>query len=168
MIIAPPEALVSLLEPWNKFYGHSKMAETIVVALHIGGVLLGGGMAIATDRGTLRALRVRTEERAFYLRELASTHRWVLADLVVVVLSGLALLASDLETFWGSAIYWTKMALFVALLVNGLVMTRAETTLRVNSGDTTPAWNTLRRTAITSFALWFIVAVLGIALVNFS
>ena len=65
MMIAPPEALVSLFQPWNDFYAHSKLAETIVTFLHVGGVLLGGGLAIAADRGTLRALRLelRRERR---------------------------------------------------------------------------------------------------------
>jgi len=168
MIIAPPEALVSLFEPWNKFYGHSKLAETIVVSLHIGGVLLGGGLAIASDRGTLRSFRVTIEERAVYLRELAAVHRWVLTGLVLVVLSGFALLASDIETFWGSWIYWTKMALFVLLLLNGLMMTRAEASMRASPDTATTALTTLRRTAISSLALWFIIAVFGVALVNFS
>jgi hypothetical protein len=38
MLIAPPEALVKLTEPWNKFYSDSKLTETIVMFLHTAGV----------------------------------------------------------------------------------------------------------------------------------
>src|SRR3954466_12127392 len=122
-MIAPPQALVSMLQPWNEFYAHSKLAETIVVFLHIGGILLAGGLAVAADRGSLRAMKIAAGERHHYTRELASVHRWVLAGLTLVIISGLALLASDIETFFGSWIYWIKMALFVLLLINGLGMT---------------------------------------------
>ncbi|HXT19100.1 MAG TPA: hypothetical protein VN706_25960 [Gemmatimonadaceae bacterium] len=166
-MIAPPSSLVDLLKPWNDFYSHSKTAETIVQFLHIGGLLMAGGLAIAADRGTLRALRIAASDRTHYTRELASVHRWVITGLVVVVLSGLALLTSDLETFWGSAIFWIKMALVVILLVNGLFMTRAEAVIE-RGDDSAAAWQTLHRTAVSSLTLWFIITALGIALVNFS
>jgi uncharacterized membrane protein len=167
-MIAPPSFLVDALKPWNDFYSHSKAAETIVQFLHVGGLLLAGGLAIAADRGTLRALRIAASDRAHYTNELTSVHRWVLTGLSVVVLSGLALLASDLETFWGSAIFWIKMAFVVILLVNGLFMTRAEAALRRDASEASPAWQSLHRTAVSSLMLWFIITALGLALVNFS
>ncbi|HEX4682690.1 MAG TPA: DUF6644 family protein [Gemmatimonadaceae bacterium] len=167
-MIAPPSSIVDLLKPWNDFYSHSKTTETIVQFLHVGGLLLAGGLAIAADRGTLRALRIAASDRTHYTKELGSIHRWVLTGLFVVVLSGLALLASDLETFWGSAIFWIKMALVVILLVNGLFMTRAEAALRRDTSESSPAWRSLHRTAVSSLVLWFIITALGLALVNFS
>ena len=167
-MIAPPDALVSMFKSWNDFYSHSKMAETVVTSLHVCGLVLGGGLAIAADRGTLRALKISANDRAHHTNELAAVHRWVLTGLTIVVLSGLAMFAADIETFWGSWIYWTKMALFVLLLVNGLVMTRAESALRQNPAESSPAWGTLRNTAISSLGLWFAITILGIAVVNFS
>lgn|SRR6185437_748038 len=167
-MIAPPQALVELLKPWNDFYSHSKTTVTIVTFVHIGGILLAGGLAIAADRGTLRALQIAAGDRAHYTRELRSVHRWVITGLVAVVLSGLLMLASDFETFWGSAIYWIKMTLVVILLVNGYGMMRAEAQLERDASESSPAWAALRRTAISSLVLWFIITALGIALVNFS
>jgi hypothetical protein len=142
--------------------------QTVVTFLHVGGLLLAGGLAIAADRSTLRALRIAAHERPHYLRELDAVHRWVITGLVVVVLSGLALLASDIENFFGSGIFWVKMVLVVALLVNGLTMTRAETALKRDAGENAPAWRALHRVAVTSLGLWFMIAALGVALVNFS
>src|SRR5689334_24386136 len=96
-----PESLVSLLKPWNEFYSHSKAAATIVIFLHVGGLLLAGGLAIAADRSTLRALRVGVGERTQWMRELNAVHRWVITGLSFVVVSGLLLLTADIETFFG-------------------------------------------------------------------
>jgi hypothetical protein len=167
-MIAPPSTLVDLLQPWSDFYGHSKLAETIVVFIHVGGLLLAGGIAIATDRLTLRAVAAGRDERLRYLDELHAVHRWVLIGLTLILLSGLALATSDIETFWGSPIYWTKMTLVAALLANGLVMTRAEDALARDDGDASPGWRALHRTAVASVGLWFVITALGIALVNFS
>jgi hypothetical protein len=167
-VITPPEALVTLLKPWSDFYSHSKTTETVVTFLHIGGLLLAGGFAIATDRATLRALRPGILDRRTHLRELAAVHQWVLTGIAIIVLSGVAQVTSDIETFWGSWIYWVKMALVVALLANGFVMTRTEKALERNAGDASPHWATLRRVAIASLVLWFTIAAFGVALVNFS
>ena len=167
-MIAPPEALVSLLKPWSDFYGHSKLASTVVVSLHVSGLLLGGGLAIAADRATVRSMRVTAEGRALALQELATTHRWVLTGLTLVIASGLALLASDLETFWGSWLYWTKMTLFAVLLWNGYGMTRAESALCGDASEGAAAWRKLHRAAVASLVLWFAITVLGVAVVNFS
>ncbi len=161
-----PEFVVHLLKPWNHFYSHSKVTETVVQSMHIGGVLMAGGLAISADRGTLRALRTPVSDRVFPMRELAAVHRWVLTGLTIVVISGLGMLAADIETFFGSWIYWTKMALFVVLLVNGLVIVRTEGELRADPGESSPHWGRLRGRALTSIVLWFVITVFGVSLVN--
>lgn len=165
--MSAPDALVNLLQPWNDFYSHSKWAETIVTFLHVGGLLLAGGLAIAADRGTYRAMR-RATDRAAHLREVAEVHRWVLTGLGIVIVSGLALLAADVDTFFGSWIFWTKMGFVLLLLLNGLAMTRAEARLKADPSESSPAWGAMHRTAITSLTLWFVITAFGVALVNFS
>lgn len=161
-----PEALVNLLKPWNDYYSHSKAAETVVQFLHIGGLVLAGGLAMSADRGTLRALRIAAADRTHYTRELGAVHRWVLTGLTIVVASGVALFASDIETFFGSWVFWTKMGLVALLLLNGLRMTRVEAALRRDASDASPHWPQLRRTAITSLVLWFVITAFGVTLAN--
>lgn len=163
-----PESLVHFLKPWNEYYSHSKAAETVVQFLHVGGLLLAGGLAIAADRGTIRALRIAAGDRPHHMRELGAVHRWVLTGLTIVVLSGFALLASDIETFFGSWIFWVKMGIVVLLLINGAIMTAVETSLARDASETSPYWRKLHRTAMSSLVLWFVITALGLALVNFS
>ena len=129
---------------------------------------MGGGLAIAADRGTLRAVRLAAHERSGHLHDLAEVHRWVLTGLAAVVVSGLALLTADIETFFGSWIFWVKMALVIVLLANGYRMTRIESALEHGAAEDSAKWNKLHSVAVTSLALWFVVAALGVALANFS
>lgn len=161
-----PESLVHALQPWNDYYSHSKGAAIVVTSLHVGGTLLAGGLAIAADRGTFRAMRLPIEERPRHLRDLADVHRLVLGGLTIVVISGLLLFASDVETFAGSWVFWTKMALIVVLLVNGLVMTRTERVLAGDPASASHAWTRLHRIASVSVTLWFLVLFAGVALAN--
>ena len=92
----------------------------------------------------------------------------VLASLALSFVSGIALFAADIETFFGSWIFWLKMALIALLLANGAVMNRAERTLRVHGADADAAWRRLRTVAITSLALWLTITLAGMALLNLS
>ena len=167
-----PESLIKLFEPWNDLYSHSKLTATVVIFLHVGGLLLGGGLAIAADRSTLRALRNAAGERTHQLRELAAVHRLVIVGLVTVMVSGFALFTADIEAFFGSWIFWVKMVLVLLLLINGLMMTRTEASIErdASSGktDTSSHWQALHRTAVTSLTLWFATAAFGVALANFA
>jgi uncharacterized membrane protein len=165
-MIAPPTFLVDLFQPWNDYYSHSKAAETIVQFLHVGGLLFAGGLAIAADRGSLRAMQIEAGRRTGHLEELAAVHRWVITGLAVVLTSGLLLLTSDIEAFFGSWVYWVKMALVVLLLANGWGMTRVEQQLRADPSEASPAWGRLHRVAIVSLVLWFTITLAGITLVN--
>jgi hypothetical protein len=45
-------------------------------------------------------------------------------------------------------------------------MNRAERTLRGDAAESAPAWTHLRRTALVSIALWYVITLAGVALVN--
>jgi hypothetical protein len=164
-----PAGLQRLVEPWASLYGNSKAVATVVVFVHLAGLLLGGGLAVGNDRNTLRALRAGGREREHQLAELMTIHRVVLTGLALSLASGVLLLAADLDTYLASPVFWIKMGLVALLLANGYLMTRAEGALRKVSGeerDVAPAWMRLRTTAITSLVLWFAITLAGVALVN--
>ena len=168
MIFTTPEALTNLVDPWAKLYSHSKIIPTIVTFLHVAPIVVGGGIAIASDRVTLRLRHDEAGARSRQLGELSSVHPWVIGALALSLLSGLAMLAADLDTFLGSWVFWAKMAMIVLLLANGLVMTRAESSLR-SAGDGAAAekhWRRMRVASITSVTLWLVITFAGVALTN--
>ena len=160
-----PAALVQLLEPWSTIYADSKLIATLVVFGHIASLMFAGGFAITLDRGTMRAVRL-SDFRSRHLAELAGAHRVVISGLALSAVTGLLLFASDVETYFVSWIFWTKMALIVILLANGYRMQRIEGALRLAPADAEPGWRRMRVAALVSLALWFIVALAGVALVN--
>jgi len=156
------ETLVGLTSGWAAFYADSAATRTLVTFAHVGGLLAGGGLAVASDRATLRAARLSSSEQQAHLATLRRAHGAVIAGLVIVTISGVLMLASDLETYWASPIYWTKMAAFVLLLGNGLLLRRAAATAERRRDG----WPALRRAAATSLTLWFAVTLFGVALAN--
>lgn len=164
-----PTELVRLAQPWGDLYSNSKVLETLVTFLHVGGLLLGGGLALASDRSTLRAIRQAVHDRAQHLAALGSVHRIVLTGLTITFLSGILLFLTDVKTFWSSWIFWLKMALILALLINGWIMTRAEDSLRsTGMREDDRAWRHLHNTALLSLVLWYTITLAGVALVNVS
>jgi hypothetical protein len=153
-MIDAPQSLVDAFQGWAHLYSKTKLVSMSVTYVHFAGLLLGGGAAVAADRETLRAAREAEPTRADHLKFLGSVHSIAIAGLVLIVGSGILMLLADLETFWASKAFWTKMALIVLLLANGLVMRRAETL-----AGTAPAsaWSQLRWTSIISLALWFAI-----------
>jgi uncharacterized membrane protein len=163
--MATPSTLVQLFEPWAQFYADSKLVATLVVFGHIASMLFAGGLAITLDRATLRAVRA-TDTRMRHLADLAAAHRIVISGLTFSVITGLLLFASDVETYFVSWVFWTKMGLIVSLLANGWNMTRVEAFLRTAPADSEPGWAKMRISAIVSLVLWFAIAFAGVALVN--
>lgn len=162
-----PAALVHLVEPWSQLYSDSKLLPTLIVFGHIAALVFAGGLAVTLDRATLRAARGPAEFRWRQLEELERAHRLVLTGLALSVVTGVLLFTSDLETYFVSWIYWTKMTMIVLLLVNGYVMTRTESQIRLtaNAADDV-GWKRLRFTALASLILWFAIAFMGVALGN--
>jgi hypothetical protein len=153
-----------VVAPWARLYSNSKLVSTGVTFAHVGGLLLGGGCAIAGDRMTLRFQAIDPICQQTHLDELAALHRPVLIGLAITLLSGFLLLGSDLDTYLRSLVFWSKMALIVVLLLNGVQLQRAEMALRQDRSRPEQRWRRLRRAAKGSLALWFGVTLLGTAL----
>ena len=147
------------LAPWARIYSDSKLLTTGVTFAHVGGLLLGGGCAIAGDRTTLRS-------RQYDLDERSALHRPVLIGLSITMVSGLLMLGADFDTYFPSLVFWSKMALIAALLVNGAVIQRADRALQRFPGRAPQLWPRLRRAAGISLALWFAVTLLGTAMLS--
>lgn len=158
------EYAAQVAAPWAHLYGASKLVSTGVLFAHLGGLLLGGGFAIAADRTTLRLLRARTTVRRFHLDELRAVHRPVVLGLLVTFVSGLLMLAADVETFLPSPLFWLKMGIIAALLLNGMELQRSGAALRKDSGMAGHAWRRLETASRASFFLWFGSLLLGTAL----
>ena len=167
-MLGAPAVLVRAASSWADAYSNSKLLATLVTFVHIAGLLMAGGLAVATDRSTLRALRLAAHERSSHLDELAGVHRLVVTGLALSLVSGVLLFAADVETFFGSWLFWSKLVLVAVLLANGYRMTRAEQALRTDAREDAAAWRHLRRAALASMVLWYVIALAGVGLVTFA
>ncbi|HEX4601525.1 MAG TPA: hypothetical protein VH116_09070 [Gemmatimonadales bacterium] len=158
-------ALSHLLAPWAHLYRHTTVVSTTVTYLHLAGILLGGGLAVATDRASLRLSPGTRPDWSQELVRLAGVHRFVLAGLAIIFASGILMALAELETFATSAVFWTKMGLVALLLANGYGRVRAETALGQGG---LAAWRRFRLTSITSLALWFLILLAGTLLHSLS
>ena len=94
---------------------------------------------------------------------MRGTHSIVLFSLAAVIVSGLLLFAADTSTFLHSTLFWLKMGMIAALMLNGLMLVRAERRAEANAAG---AWRTLKITATVSVALWMLTTLAGAALPN--
>ncbi|MDQ3309201.1 MAG: hypothetical protein M3497_03670 [Gemmatimonadota bacterium] len=156
---------VRLAEPWASLYNDSPPLQTAVLFVHLAGLVVGGGFALATDRATLRVARAGPQERVRHLSELHAVHGAVLIGLTLTFASGVLMFAADLETFASSVVFWVKMGLVLLLLANGYALTRADTALR---RDPNGGWDRLRMVSIASSVLWFSLVLAGTWLSNIS
>jgi uncharacterized membrane protein len=118
---------------------------------------------MVADRSVLTAVTRGAAERESLLTSVRNTHSVVLAGLVAIMISGVLLFAADLDTYLVSRLFWTKMALVVLLMINGLALTAAE---RRAATSHDASRGTLRWTAIASLALWFLTTLAGTGLLN--
>lgn len=157
-------ALVRLVGWWAHRYSDAKALSAGVTYLHLAGILVAGGFAVATDRASLL---IRPEEDPDVAREverLHAVHTFVLGGLAVTATSGVLMLLADLHTYVTSPLFWVKMTLILLLLGNGWLRLRAERAL----GDGLDAWRAFRRTSVASVVLWFGVLLAGAFLTTIS
>ena len=151
-----------LIANWVSLYSNHASVKTLVMFAHLGGLLIGGGTALATDRAILRR-GADAAARPVLLDLIASSHAVVITALASIVVSGLLLFASDIDTFLYSRVFWLKMTLVVLLLSNGALLQRGER--RAVGGDES-GWRLLQRTAIASITLWTLTTLAGVGLSN--
>lgn len=156
-------AMRELAETWASVYSNSVAIRSAVSFAHIGALLTGGGTAIAADLGMLAALRRHSVPPAEEVQRFRSTHRRVIGSLVVVAASGGLLLLKDLDALLESRAFWVKMALFLALILNGLLVVRAE---RRASFGAPGAARLLRVASIASLVLWLATTLAGTVVPN--
>jgi len=155
--------LKDLFDTWSSLYSNHAALRTSIEFLHVGGLIAGGGCAVAADRMTLMAIRDDAGTRVLRLAALKGIHRVVVAGLIVIIISGVLMFGADVDMFLYSKAFWLKMGLMLLLIANGVVLVRAER--RVEHGDQA-AWTELRYTATASLVLWFLTTLAGSALPN--
>src|SRR5215203_6123323 len=105
------KSIEDIFAPWQQVYSDSAVLSIGVTALHLIGMLVGGGLAIAADRATLRISEEQPGERERHLGELNAIHRPVLVALALLFVTGVAMVTSDIETFLTSPVLWIKLGL---------------------------------------------------------
>jgi len=158
-----PVFLAHAVARWAEIYNGSAPLRTFVAFVHVAGLVGGGGAAVVADRATLIVTRRGSAVGREQLEAIQNTHRLVVLGLAAVIISGLLLFAADLETYAASRVFWTKMAMVGALMINGAVLTRL-------GRRPAPADERLRRSlrwaAAISLTLWFVTTLAGTALPN--
>jgi uncharacterized membrane protein len=153
----------SFVESWSAAYSGSAVIRTVINFAHLGGLVAGGGCAIAADRAVLMAYHRGHDHRTFHLQGVHATHLAVLAGLALVIVSGVLLFGADLDAYVSSTVFWVKMGFVALLLGNGLLILGAER--RAGAGDEN-GWLLLRRASIASLTLWFATTLAGVILPN--
>jgi hypothetical protein len=152
-----------LVDSWNALYSNHASLRTAIEFVHIGGLLAGGGCAVAADLATIASARDSAATRVIELRVLKRTHALVVTGLVALFSSGALLFLADVGTYLYSRIFWLKMTLVVLLLANGMLLLRGERNVQRSDPG---AWRRLHYIAVASLALWFLTTLLGAALPN--
>ena len=81
-----------LVASWAVLYADHGMLKTLVEFVHIAGLMIGGGCAIAADLSTLTAAREASAAQAVELQLVRRTHQLVVLGLVALFVSGVLLL----------------------------------------------------------------------------
>src|SRR3954452_5298363 len=158
-----PAFVAHLVGGWAALYSGSAVLRTLVAFVHVAGLVSGGGAAVAADRATLKATRKGALVTREQIASIHNTHRIVIAGLAAVIVSGVLLFAADVDTYAPSRLFWLKMGMVAALMINGAVLAR------LGRSGPTPGERlrrNMRWTAAISLALWFLTTLAGAGLPN--
>ena len=149
------------VDAWAAFHGNHQLVSVTVRYLHLAGLTVGGGTALAADRQILAARGSGPEARAQALAWLRGSHRAVVPALLAIAGSGLLMTASDTATFLVSRLYWVKVALVALLCLNGAGLLVAERAAgspeRAERG-----WRWLGIVSAVSLLLWLAIPFVGL------
>lgn len=154
-----PALLATAVDSWASFYDGHRAVSVTVRYLHLLGLLVGGGTALAADRAILKSSRSGPEQRAGLVDALRASHRVVVPALVVVVTTGALMTLADTETFFASRLYWSKLGLVALLLLNGLGLLAAE---RAAASGRPQGWLRLGLASAASLVLWLSILFAGV------
>ena len=154
--------IAALIERWARLYNDHKAVSDAVTFAHLAGILVGGGVAVASDRAAIQLARTSDVP---YVPPLGgrAVHRWVVAGLAVITASGLGMLFADLHTYITAPLFWVKMGLTLILIGNGWVRMKAEEAVLAGVAG---ARSRFRHTSVASLALWLVILLAGVMLVT--
>ena len=155
--------LTALADSWSSIYSGSAALRSVIGFAHLGGLLAGGGLAIAADRSTLLAARLGSDTMRREADRLAGIHGVVLVSFAVVIVSGFLLMLADLDAYLAAPAFWIKMGLVMLLVINGAVLRRAGRQAALGNAA---AHGTLAGAARVSVGLWFTTTLAGAILPN--
>lgn len=158
-----PAWLTNVADNWSSVYSNSPAIRSAVMFGHIGGLVSGGGLAIAADRATLSAHRAGVDAVRREADRLGGVHGVVVVSIGVVVITGVLLMLADLDAYLASTPFWIKMALVALLLANGAMLRRSG---RLAAAHSPSAHRTLIVAARLSLMLWAATTLAGAVLPN--
>jgi|SRR5690349_21011828 hypothetical protein len=154
--------LREIADTWASIYSNSAVLRSGVSFAHLGGLVASAGPAIAADRALLRAVRRGHNAVLAELAAMRTTHILVVSGLAAVTVSGVLLMLADLDSYLQSTAFWVKMALLVALTLNGVLLVRADRLVARGSRGL----SVLRGASLASLVLWFATTLAGAVLPN--
>jgi hypothetical protein len=154
-----PAFLASAVASWADYYDRHHAVSVTVRYLHLVGLVVGGGTALAADRQILAAARSGPEQRSAVVTSLHAAHGVVVPALALMVTTGILMTAADADTFLASRLYWSKLGLVTLLLLNGLGLLAAE---RAFSRGGTQSFTGLQLTSTASLLLWLAILFAGV------
>jgi hypothetical protein len=151
-----------IIESWANCYGNHPLVSVTIRFLHLTGIVLGGGAGILTDWQIIKSALKGNVDREYLLKQLNRAHYYVAPWMFVLSLTGALMTAADAQTFFVSKVYWTKIALILLLVVNGVALLLLESHAR-NPGIQS-VWKKLTIVSVISAVLWQTILFVGVLL----